>query len=288
MNYKISVITPSLNSVKYIERAIQSVLSQNYENFEHIIVDAVSTDGTIDILKKYNHLKWISEKDKGQSDAMNKGFNMSTGDVIVYLNIDDYFLPDAFKTIIPYFENGSKFVVGKVKVVMADGQYWINDPKVKHMDILRHWEPNAFPGNPVGYFYLREVQERVGGFNNDNDFAMDLEFLLAASQKYDFTKIDNVLGVYNHLEDTKTAKTQKKLNYWTVKNLSFVNKFLKDMSDDLVKEYINERRKGYRLRTIEMVQSNLNSAKESRNIIKIKWWEWINLYNKHMLQYGNK
>ncbi len=71
-------------------------------------------DGTVDILRKYPHLKWISEPDDGQSDAMNKGFNLSTGDIIVYLNADDYFLPNAFDNVIRQFEKGAVFVVEEV------------------------------------------------------------------------------------------------------------------------------------------------------------------------------
>ena len=82
----------------YIEDAIQSVLKQNYKNFEHIIIDGNSTDNTIEILKKYKHLKWISEKDEGQSDALNKGFKRCTGDIIGWLNSDDYYLEDTFNT----------------------------------------------------------------------------------------------------------------------------------------------------------------------------------------------
>ena len=113
---KISVITPSFNSGEYLEDAIQSVLIQQYPSFEHIVVDGGSTDGTMDILRKYNHITWISEPDKGQSDAMNKGFKMSTGDIIVYLNADDYFLPGAFNRVIPYFDAGAEFVVGNIRV----------------------------------------------------------------------------------------------------------------------------------------------------------------------------
>ena len=106
--YKISVITPCFNASKYLKEAIISVLRQDYPNFEHIIVDGKSTDGTLEIIKNYNHIIWISEPDDGQSDAMNKGFHMSSGEVIVYLNADDYFLPGAFKKVIPYFEKGAK------------------------------------------------------------------------------------------------------------------------------------------------------------------------------------
>ena len=100
---KISILTPSYNSGKYIERAIESVVDQGYDNWEHIIVDGGSTDGTAVILKKYPHLKWISEPDKGQSDAMNKAFEMSNGDIIGYLNADDWYELSIFSLIADVF-----------------------------------------------------------------------------------------------------------------------------------------------------------------------------------------
>ena len=123
MNLKISVITVSLNAERYIEDAIKSVLDQHYKPFEHIIIDACSTDRTLSIVKKYSHIKLLSEPDNGQSDAMNKGFRISDGDIIVYLNADDYFLPGAFDTVIRYFNQGAGFVLGKIKVISDDGTF---------------------------------------------------------------------------------------------------------------------------------------------------------------------
>ncbi len=97
---KISVITPSYNSANTIETAIKSVLAQDYKNYEHIVVDGASTDGTLDILKRHPHLTWISEPDRGQVHAMNKGFAMATGDIIVNLNADDQFLQGAFSAVL--------------------------------------------------------------------------------------------------------------------------------------------------------------------------------------------
>jgi glycosyltransferase involved in cell wall biosynthesis len=220
--YKISVITPSLNSARFLEQAIQSVLAQNYSNFEHIIVDGGSTDDTLNILKKYNHLTWVSEKDNGQSDAMNKGFLMSSGDIIVYLNSDDYFLDNAFTSVIPLFGSGSKFVVGNVTVLEETGKTWQNVPKTEFIDMLRWWEPDSFCYNPVGYFYLREVQQEIH-FNLDNHFAMDVEFLLQSSLKNKFTKIDQTLGVYRYFPGTKTfsANDYKSL----LRNQKYLDKF---------------------------------------------------------------
>src|ERR1700755_1492305 len=93
---KISIITPSYNQGRFIEDAILSVLSQGYPDFEHIVIDNCSTDNTLDVLKKYPHVKWVSEPDRGQSNALNKGFGLSTGDVLGWLNCDDFYLPGAF------------------------------------------------------------------------------------------------------------------------------------------------------------------------------------------------
>lgn len=102
---KISVVTPSYNQGKYLEDAIRSVLIQAYPNFEHIIIDNCSDDETLAIIKKYSHLKWVSEPDKGQSDALNRGFKAATGDFIGWLNADDYYLPGTFTNVTEAFSN---------------------------------------------------------------------------------------------------------------------------------------------------------------------------------------
>src|ERR1700730_6704068 len=96
---KIYVVTPSLNQGQYIGYAILSVLQQGYENFEHIVVDGCSRDNTLEVLRRYPHLRSISEPDKCQSDALNKGVRMATGDLVGWLNSDGYYFPGALKTI---------------------------------------------------------------------------------------------------------------------------------------------------------------------------------------------
>lgn len=95
----ISVITPSLNQGHFIDDAILSVAGQDYPNIEHIVVDGGSSDETSHILTLYPHLRWISEPDEGQSDAINKGFRMASGDLVGWLNADDYYLPGALKAV---------------------------------------------------------------------------------------------------------------------------------------------------------------------------------------------
>ena len=202
---KISVLTPTFNSEKTIKKNIESVLAQTYTNWEHIVVDGNSNDNTIVILKKYSHLIWVSEKDRGQSDAMNKAFKMCTGDVIVYLNSDDYFYPDAFKNIIDAFLQNKKtdIVVGNLDVEKY-GQKKLSDNATiswKDLSIIK----GRFPLNPVSYFYKKALQIKVGEFPIHEHYTMDYWFLLRAFYLGTPYKIDHVLGCFLFSEDNKTA-----------------------------------------------------------------------------------
>jgi glycosyltransferase involved in cell wall biosynthesis len=100
----ITIVTISYNQASYIESTIKSVLNQSYSNIEYIVVDGGSTDGTIEILKRYeDRLKWISEKDRGPEDAVNKGFRMAHGDLLAWIASDDEYLPGTFDTVANYF-----------------------------------------------------------------------------------------------------------------------------------------------------------------------------------------
>ena len=105
MSPRLSIITPSLNRARYIEEAIESVLRQNYSDIEHIIIDGGSTDGTFEILARYPHLKTISEPDNGMYDALNKGLNIATGEIVGFLNSDDVYAENIFLLVVKQFEN---------------------------------------------------------------------------------------------------------------------------------------------------------------------------------------
>lgn len=208
---KISVLTPSYNSGEYIERAIQSVLHQDYDDIEHIVVDGGSSDKTLEILKRYNHLKWISEKDKGQSDAMNKAFKMATGDIIVYLNADDYFNPKVFQTVIEYFtqDKSLDILVGNLYLTYAEStkiRFVNSEYRFKKMLLDFKY---GFPYNPVCYFYKRKVQDKVGPFPLDNHYVMDLWFIFSAFETHIVKKTDLVLGNYYDTGANKSSHMQE-------------------------------------------------------------------------------
>jgi glycosyltransferase involved in cell wall biosynthesis len=182
----------------FINRAVESVQKQDYSNWEHIIVDGGSTDNTVAILKSYPHVKWVSEKDNGQSDAMNKAFAMATGDIIVYLNADDWFEPGVFSLVIRHFTEDPT-----IDVVVGNGMFDFvgaqpNKPwnsSASYWKCLMHFK-HQFPLNPVSYFYKRQVQEKVGGYNVDNHYTMDYEFILRMFQLFSSKKVESIFGYF--------------------------------------------------------------------------------------------
>ena len=116
---RISIITPSFNQGNFITETIESVLAQNYPNLEHIVMDGVSSDNTLEILKRYSHLRVVSEPDNGQSEAINKGFRLATGKIWGFLNSDDTLLPGALSRIAKEIDpkNGKHIVMGRCRFI---------------------------------------------------------------------------------------------------------------------------------------------------------------------------
>jgi glycosyltransferase involved in cell wall biosynthesis len=202
---KISILTPSFQAVKYIGRAIDCVLDQQYPDVEHIVMDGGSTDGTVAVLEKYPHLKWVSEPDNGQSDAMNKAFEQVTGEVLTYLNADDYFAEGALKAVADCFSQhpDADMVVGNLIIDKGEKQRTVK-PSTTFAQLLRHFEI-PFPFNPVCYFYKAEVQRKAGPFPQENHLTMDYWFLLHAYRHSKVVRIDRVLGTFDLNFESKTA-----------------------------------------------------------------------------------
>ncbi len=206
---KISIITPTLNQANFIEDTILSVKSQHYPDFEHIIVDGGSTDGTIEILKKYPHVKWISEKDSGQSNAINKGFRMATGDILAWLNSDDYYEKDVFPIIAEYFEKnaGCSFLYGDITYVDENGKMLgrISGDQMRYAELVKNPDLVRQPS----CFWRKEVLQIVGFLNENLHLVMDYEYLLRIGKRYGFGYLNRNISYFRSYGGNKTSRLNK-------------------------------------------------------------------------------
>ena len=211
---KLSIITPSLNQVAFIERTIRSVLDQGYPDLEYLVIDGGSTDGTIDILKHYEHrLKWISEKDEGQADAINKGILRATGDIIAYLNSDDVFEEGALRRVGEYFtaHPEAMWLTGKCRIIDE------HDREIRGMItayknfLLRHYSYEMLlVTNPISQpatFWKRGLVREFGLFDKNEHLVMDYEYWLRIGRRYGPGILDDYLARFRVHGGAKTVST---------------------------------------------------------------------------------
>lgn len=239
----ISIITPVYNGVQYIDTCIKSVVAQSCPYVEHLIIDGKSNDGTVEIVSIYaqenSHIRWISEEDIGQSDAMNKGIAMAWGDIIGFLNVDDYYEPHVLQRVAGIFKTlpDPSLLVGNCNVVNRDGTLqYINKPKNLDLThLLLGPVLNPHPINPSAYFYHKSLHEEIGLYNVDEHYALDLDFILRAVQVANVKYIDVTWGNFVMVEGSKTyvdsRRSQGFLRYKNVlksywKDLPFTRRYL--------------------------------------------------------------
>jgi glycosyltransferase involved in cell wall biosynthesis len=175
---KISIVTPSYNQGAFIERTIQSVLNQNYPNLEYIIIDGGSTDGSMEIIKKYQDklAYWVSEKDRGQAHAINKGFHRATGDIVGWLNSDDEYCSGTLETVAKTFtaDNDVDFVFGNRITIDENGRI-LRDERHTRFSFSALVLYGMIVSQPAS-FWKRELFEKYGYLDESKRFCMDYEF----------------------------------------------------------------------------------------------------------------
>lgn len=211
---KITIVTPSYNQANFLERTILSVINQNYPNLEYIIIDGGSTDGSVEIIKKYEkHLTyWVSEKDNGQSDALNKGFAKATGDILSYLNSDDMYLLNTFNTVADTFIkiNMADIIYGHSLIINGKDELIRNCVALPFK--LKEYLNDVFSVPQPSTFWRRNVYDNVGGFNTNNHTCMDAEFFAYAGVLgFNFYRINKVLSKFRIHEGSKTGKLNTKI-----------------------------------------------------------------------------
>jgi glycosyltransferase involved in cell wall biosynthesis len=187
----VSIVTPCFNAAKFVEETIQSVLAQDYPRIEYIVMDGGSTDGTVDILKRYEQrLRWISEPDRGAADAINRGFAMSRGEIFAYLNADDLYLPGAVSTAVQTFEADAVY----------GGAWWIDEAGERLAPYpVRDFDSEllareCFICQPAS-FVRRDAFENVGGMDPELNLTFDYEFWMRLAKTYDIRRIDGMLAL---------------------------------------------------------------------------------------------
>ena len=203
---KISIITPSLNQSKFIKDCIKSVKNQIHSDFEHIIVDGLSTDDTISILENDDSLIWVAESDHGQSDAVNKGIRLSSGDIIGWINADDYYEKNIFKAVANIFDKNKSLdiIYGDVIYVNKNKNRIGKYPMKKYS---LHKLLNELPTLALvqGAFFRKKVFEKIGYLNEDLHYAMDLEFFVRAG--YNNLNIKYIPQIFAYYRKHEKAKT---------------------------------------------------------------------------------
>lgn len=208
----LSVITPTFNSLPFIEECILHVESERIDGIEHVIIDGASTDGTEALISKLAksrpYVNWISEPDTGQSSAMNRGIALAKGRFICFLNVDDYFEPACLKLVVSKLLKLSEnqFLVGNCNVVNGQGKLLsVRKPsKCGYPQILQFWKPDVFPPNPSSYFYPKSIHEMAGLYDEDEHYVLDYEMFVRILRFATPHYINHTLGNFVLHDNTKT------------------------------------------------------------------------------------
>lgn len=212
---RISVVTPSYNQGRFIGRTIESVLAQGYPDVEHIVVDGMSTDETPQILARYPHLRVLREPDRGQAEAINKGFRLASGAILCFLNSDDTYLPGALHRVAREIDpaGGRHVVMGRcVYVDENDVPTGLEHPSAfeSHRRILEVWKIHCVPQPAT--FWTAEAWRRCGPMDENEQLVLDYDLMCRFSRCYRFHEIDQVLATYRlHSASKSCANAEQKI-----------------------------------------------------------------------------
>lgn len=210
---KISIVTPSYNQAQYLEETIRSVLLQGYPNLEYIIIDGGSTDGSVEIIKEYEPwlTYWVSEKDKGQSHGINKGWELATGGIFSYLCSDDIYFDETLKIVAEKYTNNKNISIFTGMIASTDEHsriLHINKPFLQHQTPIdltlidhKYW---FIPQSSS--FFTKDILDKVGRFvREDLHYTMDRELIYRVVNRGRLMIIDKLFSTYRHHPYSKTT-----------------------------------------------------------------------------------
>lgn len=211
----ISIITPTYNQGHFIGQTIESILGQTYPHLEYIIMDGGSTDDTLDVIRRYEsdpRLTWVSERDKGMSDALNKGFARSTGQIMGWLNSDDVYLGQPLQEAVDYFQAHpqAQVLYRQVQFTDTEGQPNLDAPLLgSPFDFVETLSGLVSIGQPAT-LWRRELWQLVGQIRQDLSYVMDLDYWLRASRYGELHFLEGIRATYRQHADSKTVANDAK------------------------------------------------------------------------------
>jgi glycosyltransferase involved in cell wall biosynthesis len=200
----VSIVTPSLNQGRYLEAAIESVRAQDYSRVEHVVVDGGSTDETLDVLGRFSGLRWVSEPDEGQADAIAKGFRFARGEIFAWLNADDLYLPGALSLAVAALQaTGAGLVYGGWQQIDDQGTL-LREVPARPWSYETLLERANFVPQP-STFFTRAAYEAVGGIDARYRYALDHDLWLRIGARFPVETLDATLAAFRFHSESKTV-----------------------------------------------------------------------------------
>lgn len=201
---KISIVTPSYNQGRFLEETILSVLGQNYENLEYIVIDGGSKDDSVQTIKRYADqiTFWVSEPDRGQSEALNKGLKRATGEIVTWLNSDDVYQPNTLQAVAEYFERPEVALVHGKAIMFGEGIREEIRGASEHD--LRVQYLGKFPFPQPSSFFKRKILLEQGYLDESFHYMMDYDLLVRIALNYELRSVPDIFSRYRLHEGCKT------------------------------------------------------------------------------------
>jgi glycosyltransferase involved in cell wall biosynthesis len=212
---RISIVTPSLNQGLFIEETIRSVLLQGYPDLEYIVIDGGSTDDSVEIIKKYERWLtfWVSERDRGQSHAVNKGFSKASGEIYSWLNSDDYLMPNALRNIALAYESfgdSGAWCGGCLRVDSNDKVLRKTWPNRLAPEAIADWPRNNYAQSAC--FFSKDAWHKCGPLDEELCYVMDLDLWIKIARTSSIGKVNNLLSA-DHVHEKAKTQTGRALMY---------------------------------------------------------------------------
>lgn len=257
----ISVVTPSFNQGHFIEATINSVLDQKYPRLEYVIIDGGSTDGSVEIIKKYaNWLKYfVSEKDKGQANAINKGLEHCTGEIFNWINSDDYLETGALQKVANAFAaNRVQIVAGKVRNFSSTDEEIIQNQNLSAKGLMC-WQPNVQFVQP-GAWMRRELVNKCGGIDEQFHYAFDWDLYIR--YLYHFPKVQVIPHLLVHFRLHSESKTGSSLQHFQMEERQIIEKLSKLPGYDGLREAC-----AYKIQKADWTELLSRQSKRSESVL---------------------